>query len=217
MEIKRTISKVVYRLESKPDGGFIARSSDPGTPPLEAPTRDELQGKIQATISANLAAEFTSLKLPAENEQLKFAFHIEAKPGGGFVARSTDPSQPPIEGATQEEVKQRLAEKLAGMLGNDVLPELSQALGKPTDSGDVKVVVNRQVGLSTRFGSPMPTLSDVQELPGTVQAEGVNESIVDLNRNRPIISSAGGNWGLFRFLVALLVLGAMAYFFLHYR
>lgn len=85
------------------------------------------------------------------------------------------------------------------MLGNDALPELSQALEKPLDSGDVKVVVNRKVGLSTRLGSHKPTLRDVQGLPGTVQGQDVNESIVDLNRNRPIIPSAGGNWVFFDF------------------
>jgi len=218
MEIKRTISKVIYRIEPKPEGGFIARSSDPGTPPLEASTREELQRKILAAINATLDAEFPRLNLPVENKQLKFAFHIEAKPGGGFMAHSTDPSQPPIEGATREEVEQHLAERLAGALGNNLLPELSQALGKPNDSGDVKVFVNRKVGFGASLGSHKLTLGNVRGFPSfsTIQAQDVkNESGVDLASNSPIVPEAAGNWRLFRFLLGLLALAALIYFFLH--
>ena len=94
MELKRIITKFTYRIEPKPEGGFIAHASDPSLPPLEAPTRLELQQKIQANISAALAAEFPGLKLPAENQELKFNFHIEAKPGGGFIIHSHDPGAP---------------------------------------------------------------------------------------------------------------------------
>jgi len=71
VELKRIITKFTYRIESKPEGGFIAHASDPSLPPLEAPTRLELQQKIQANISAALAEEFPGLKLSADNQQLK--------------------------------------------------------------------------------------------------------------------------------------------------
>jgi len=218
MEFKRTISKVIYRIEPKPEGGFIARTSDAGTPPLEAPTRMELQEKIQAAIRATLATEFPGLKLPLENKELKYSFHIEPKAGGGFIAHSTDPGQPPIEGATHEEVQQTLAEKLAGALGGYLLPELSQALGTPINSGDVKVFVNRRVSFTTGTGS-QPTAGGAQGLPpaGPVPAEdGKNDGIVELANNSPIVPVAAGNW-TFRFLLALIILAALAYFFLHYR
>src|SRR5205807_427003 len=85
---KRIITKFTYRIEPKPEGGFIAHASDPSLQPLEAPTRLELQQKIQANISAALAAEFPGLKLPTENQELKFNFHIEAKPGGSFTTQA---------------------------------------------------------------------------------------------------------------------------------
>src|SRR6266550_4165865 len=129
----------------------------------EAPTRLELQQKIQANISAALAAEFPGLKLPAENQELKFNFHIEAKPGGGFIIHSHDPKEAAVEGATHEEIEHPFAEKLAGVLGKYFMPELSQALANQGGSGDVKVFVNRQ-SFTTQTGSPKLTLGDTQYL-----------------------------------------------------
>src|SRR5205807_9887900 len=41
MEIKRLITHFTYRIEPKPEGGFIAHAADPSVPPLEASTREE--------------------------------------------------------------------------------------------------------------------------------------------------------------------------------
>ena len=220
MEIKRTLSKIVYRIEPKPEGGFIARASDPEVPVLEAPTREELQQKIQAAICATLAAQFPGLKLPLENKELKYSFHIEAKPGGGFIAHSSDPSQATIEGATHEEVEHHLAEKLAGALGSYFLPELSQALGAQVNAGDVKVFVNRKVSFTAKAGSHKLTLGDAQDIPQAEirQAQDVrNESVGNRQGNSPIVPVEGFNWRLFRFLLALVVLAAVMYFFLRFR
>ena len=65
MDIKRIISTFTYRIEAKPEGGFVARASDPSLPPLEAPTRQELQQKIQANISAAMSKEFPGLSHPS--------------------------------------------------------------------------------------------------------------------------------------------------------
>ena len=40
----------------------------------------------------------------------KYAYKIEPNPAGGFIARPTDPTVPPIEGATREEVQQKIRE-----------------------------------------------------------------------------------------------------------
>jgi len=56
MELKRLITHFTYRIEPKPEGGFVARASDPTLTPLEAPTREELQQKIQANIKPALGA-----------------------------------------------------------------------------------------------------------------------------------------------------------------
>ena len=127
MELKRLITHFTYRIAPKPEGGFIAHATDPTVPPLEAPTREELQQKIQADIAAGLAAEFPGLKLPLENQELKFAFHIECKPGGDFAIHSADPNIQSIEGATHEDIESHFAEKLIAFAGKHFMPELSQA------------------------------------------------------------------------------------------
>src|SRR5260370_33347054 len=89
--VKRIMKMFTYHIEAKPDGGFIAHASDPNLPPLEAPSRMELQQKIQAKISATLTAEFPGLNLPAESQQQVLDLHIEAQPGGGFLLHASDP------------------------------------------------------------------------------------------------------------------------------
>jgi len=119
VDLKRVITTFTYRIEAKPDGGFIAHASDPNVPLLEAPTREELQQKIQTTIAAAVAEQFPGLKLPAEGQPFKFDFHIKAKPGGGFSLHShnRDPNAAAIEGATHADIELPFAEKIAGVLG----------------------------------------------------------------------------------------------------
>src|SRR6266853_615348 len=124
MELKRLISHFTYRIEPKPEGGFIAHPSDPTVPPLEASTREELQQKIQANIGAALAPEFPGLKLPLENNQLKFSFHVEHKPGGGFIFQSNDGTGPPIAGATHAHIATHFPDQLATYLATHLPPQL---------------------------------------------------------------------------------------------
>jgi hypothetical protein len=210
MELKRLITHFTYRIEPKPEGGFIAHASDPTVPPLEAPTREELQQKIQANISAALAAEFPGLKLPLENKELKFAFHIEHKPGGGFTIQSTDGKGAPVEGATHEEIESHFAEKIVGLLGKHLTPELFQALGSQLGSGDVKVFVDRKVSFSE--GSPPLTLGDA----GSIQADHARSTgVVNPADSSPITPEASGSRTIFRFVLTLLIVAALMYFFLH--
>src|SRR5260370_5625371 len=173
--VKGKMKMFTHHIEAKPDGGFIAHASDPNLPPLEAPSRMELQQKIQAKISATLTAEFPGLKLPAESQQQVLDFHIEAKPGGGFLLHSSDPNAAPVEGATHEEIEHPFAEKVAGALGKYFLPELSEALRKQGNVGDVKVFVNRKVGFAVGTGSHQLTFGKTQDLKNSpaLQAEGL--------------------------------------------
>jgi hypothetical protein len=235
MELKRLVTHFTYRIEPTPEGGFIAHATDPTVPPLEAPTREELQRKIQANIAAGLASEFPGLKLPLENQDLKFAFHIERKPGGGFAIHSADPNAKSIEGATHEEIEGHFAEKLIAFVGKHFMPELSQALATQGNSGDIKVFVNRKTGINLNAGSHTLSSDIARELlpTGSIQPDdakiedaklgdakttiatfgGVGEPI----GNSPITPEPSSRWTIFRFLLALLIIGAMMYFFLHYR
>jgi hypothetical protein len=218
MELKSLITHFTYRIEPKPEGGFIAHTTDPTVPPLEAPTREELQRKIQENIAAGLASEFPGLKLPLENQQLKFAFHIERKPGGSFAIHSADPDAPLIEGATHEEIESHFAEKLIAFVGKHFIPELSQALAAQ-GSGDVKVFVNRKTGFTVNAGSHTIQTDDVTKedakLVETKTANARLGSVGDAMDNSPITPETSSSWTIFRFLLALLIIAAMMYFFLH--
>lgn len=214
MDLKRIISTFTYRIEPNPQGGFIAHATDPSLPPIEAPTREELQQKIQANISAGLAREFPGLNLPSGNlpsgnKGPKFAFHIEAKPGGGFSLHSHDPNATTIEGASHEEIEYPFAEKLAGVVGKYLLPELSQALAKQGGTGDIKVFVDRKVSFTANPDSQKPTFGGTQNFQpsGTLQPPSID--------NSPLTFEKSKSWPIFRFLLALLVAAVLVYFFLH--
>jgi hypothetical protein len=233
MELKRLITHFTYRIELKPEGGFIAHATDPTVPPLEAPTREELQRKIQANIAAGLASEFPGLKLPLENQELKFAFHIERKPGGGFAIHSADPNAQPIEGMTHEEIENHFAEKLIAFVGKHFMPVLSQTLAAQGNSGDIRVFVTRKTGFNA--GSQTSRLGIVRDLPpaGSLQPDDAKiedarlgdakttnanfGSVGDTIGNSPITPESSSSWTIFRFLLASLIIAALMYFFLYHR
>ena len=154
------------------------------------------------------------------NKELKFDFHIETKPGGGFSLHSHDPNATTIEGASHEEIEHPFAEKLAGVVGKYFLPELSQALAKQGGSGDIKVFVERKVSFTANPGSQKPTFGSTQDLnpAGTPQPQGAtSRDIIDAGNNSPITYEASSSWPIFRFLLTLLVIAALMYFFLHHH
>jgi hypothetical protein len=226
MELKRLVTQFTYRIEPKPEGGFVAHATDPTIPVLEAPTREELQRKIQATIAAGLAKKFPGLKFPAEGEKLKFAFHIERKPGGGFTIHSGDANTPAIEGATHDDIENHFAEKLTGFVGKCVMPELMQALAQQGNGTDIKVVVNRQT-FSTKAGSNTLGLDAAKTFTsGPIQANGAKVGDAEFSNrpganfgtidNAPLTPEAG-NWKVFRFLLAVIIVAVFMYFFAHHR
>jgi hypothetical protein len=48
-----------------------------------------------------------------------FTFRIEPKPGGGFIAHATDPSVPPLEAATREELQQKIQAQIRVALSQE--------------------------------------------------------------------------------------------------
>ena len=148
MEIKRLAAKYVYRIEPKPEGGFIARASDPNVPPLEAATRDELQQKIQSTVLAGLGVDFPGLKLPAGSGEMKFSFHVEKQPDGSFDIHSSDPSAAPLNAASHDQVESHFAEKLIEFAGKHMLQGVPEALRAQMASGDIKVFIKKSSGFT---------------------------------------------------------------------
>ena len=228
MELKRLISHFTYRIEPKPGGGFMAHPSDPSVAPIEAPTREELQKKIQENILAGLSAQFPGLKLPVENEELRFAFHIERKPEGGFVIHSSDPNAEPIEVLTHNDMESHFAEKIIGFVGKHLTPELSQALAAQGNSGDIKVFVNRKTGVTVNAGSHTLSLGLARNLTAPTSMSKTTTIIEAANAkprdgssggmiNTPIVPEASSSGKVFRFLLLVLVAAALVYFFFHYR
>jgi hypothetical protein len=230
MEIKRLITQFTYRIEPKPEGGFVARATDANVPPLEAPTREELQQKIQATVMAGLAEQFPGLKLPLQGQETKFNFHIESKPGGGFALHSGDPGTQPVEG-TQEQIESHFAEQLIG-LAEKFSPELRQALTNQGANGDVKVFVDRKtftvkggprslsLSLGGAFLPTSPLSSGGPSASNAVSGEVTNPDAASTGSvisNAPITPERSDTWTVFLFLLTVVVIGALIYFFLYHR
>ncbi len=230
MEFKHLITQFTYAIVPKAEGGFIAHASDPNVPPLEAPTREELQQKIQATIMAGLAERFPGLKLPLQGQENKFNFHIESKPGGGFALHSADPGVQPVEG-TQEQIESHFAEKIIG-LAEKLSPELRQALESQGVNGDVKVFVDRKTftvkrgsrSLSLSLGADLlPTSPLPSGGPGAsnvVSGEVTNPDAAGVGgtiSNAPITPERSDTWTVFLFLLTVVVIGALIYLFHYHR
>jgi hypothetical protein len=232
MELKRLISHFTYRIEPKPGGGFIAHASDPSVVPLEAPTREELQKKIQENIFAGLSAQFPGLKLPLENHDLQFAFHIERKPEGGFAICSSDPHAEPVEVLTHNDMESRFAEKIIGFVGKHLTPELSQALSAQGNSGDINVFVNRKSSVTVNAGShtfslglarngttpnPISSAATMMEAGNANPTDSISGRLGATISNPAIIPETNSSGKILRFLFLVIVSGVLAYFFSHHR
>jgi len=221
MEIKRLITHFTYRIEQKPGGGFIAHASDPALPPLEAPTRMELQHKIQDNINTALAKEFPGLKLP---ENKRISFHLERQADGGFAFHSSDPNAQNTS-ATHEEVENHFAEKMFSLFGKQIIshlpPEFAAQL--PPDlagqigSGNVKVFVERKVGGQTETSVSASTLP-ISAQTGTPQSDSPISNTnfgVNASDNSPITPGRDNSGAVLRFLIAAVVIIAAMYFYIH--
>lgn len=231
MDLKRLVTQFAYHIEPKPEGGFVARASDPSIPPLEAPTREELQKKIQERIFAGLAQEFPGLKLSADGTQRQFAFHVERKPGGGFEIHSSDPNVEVIHAATEHDLQSHLLEKVLNLAGQRLMPELAKAIAPNGLSGDIKVVVNRKTAVTFNAGSrgmtfaltkdsaqPGATQSSVQAAP--LASAAPTPDFTNLNPGddaSPIIPEPSNFGRVVRIALAAALVVAIVYFFVLHR
>ena len=97
MDIKTTTTKFSYRIQPKPEGGFVGIPSDPAMETIEGSTKEEVEQKIQAKISDMIGAQLpTSLKLGGINVTVnhKLNFTTRTQSGPALCAsRQTDTSQ----------------------------------------------------------------------------------------------------------------------------
>ena len=219
MDLKRLITQFAYRIEPKPEGGFIAHATDPSIPPLEAPTRQELQKKIQERIFAAISAEFPALKLPPDGSQRQFAFHIERTPEGSFSIHSADPNADVIHASTDDELQNHFLQKIVGFAGKHFMPELQQALAAQ-GTADVKIVLNGKTAVT--LGSNQANLAGLPQDPqlatqssapptaATLTDAGISRTI----DNSPITPERSNFGTILKLALALLVIASLIYIFL---
>jgi hypothetical protein len=237
MEIKRLVSKYVYRIEPKPEGGFIARPSDANVPPLEAATREELQQKIQSTILAGLGTDFPGLKLSSQSGDLKFAFHVEKQPDGSFDIHSSDTASCPVNAPNHDQVESHFAEKLISFMGKHMLQGAPEGLRAQLSSGDIKVFIHKSSGftittkqdgnaaqfrsLSQLFGDTQPGARPASSLGPGASGSFVSNSSASVGTNPEIDSSpitpASEGGKFLRILLVLTILAAVLFFFLRHH
>ena len=219
MDLKRLITQFAYRIEPKPEGGFIAHATDPSIPPLEAPTRQELQKKIQDRIFAAISSEFPALKLPTDGSQRHFAFHIERTPEGSFSIHSADPNADVIHASTDDELQNHFLQKIVSFAGKHFMPELQQALAAQ-GTADVKIVLNGKTAVT--LGSNQANLAGLPQDPqlatqssapptaATLTDAGISRTI----DNSPITPERSNFGTILKLALALLVIASLIYIFL---
>ena len=228
MEIKHLVSKYVYRIESKPEGGFVARATDPNAPTLEAATREELQQKIQSTVLAGLGADFPGLKLSSPSAEPRFSFHVEKRPDGGFDVHSSDQPSGPLNAASHDEVESHFAEKMLAFVGKHMLEGAPEALRAQLTSGDIKVFIKKNSGFTVSPDALSAMLDGGSSSP---QATAVDGNSVGITSNSPVtlgssatpvdsspitpVSEGGGKF--LRILLALAILAGVIFLFLRHR
>ena len=220
MDIKRLITHFTYRIEQKPGGGFIAHASDPNLPPIEAPTRMELQHKIQDNINAALATEFPGLKLP---ENKRVSFHLERQADGALAFHSSDPTAQGAGPSTHEEVESHFAEKMFSLFGKQIIahlpPEIASQLppevSAQLSSGNIKVFVEKKVSIHTSAGPSEVTKTSFQPSGEAISAptSAANFSIQSTT-DSPITPERGSSGKFLRLLLALAVIIGMMYLYL---
>jgi hypothetical protein len=226
MELKHVVTKFLYCIEPKPGGGFIATCKDSSAPPIEGATREEVQQKIQETIAKDLATQFPSLKPLLETNDLKLSYHIESKPGGGYIVHHGDPGHEPIESSTWEKIEGLAESKLVDMLLKKFPPDVSQQVTERLNSGGLDIVVNKKINVTTRrtgslapiFAKDIASLStDSFSQSDKMLSSSTNPTVSnpDEVNQSPITYETSASGKIFGILVALLALAGIFYFFLH--
>jgi len=221
MEIKRTISRVIYRIDPKPEGGFIARCDDPTVPALEAASRFELEQQIRDKITSEVESQIPGLKISLEKKIVSF--------GNQSVGDSI--SQPGAEdGGAMPAVEKWITDKAVTLVEKNLPPELIEQLENQKLSGNVNIKVTK-FGGKTNFrreyvipnGNAGQVLSRFftgrQKNSGALKPSNpvsASFSGTNLDSTSPI-TPVSGSGPFLRFLLAAIVLVGILFFFLYLK
>jgi hypothetical protein len=97
---------------------------------------------------------------------LKLHYHVEAKPGGGFIihhgdAQSASSTHQPIEGSTSEHLENLIESKLLSTLMDRLPPELHQQITDKLNAGGLDIDVNRKITVTTKAGDALTPIFDI--------------------------------------------------------
>ena len=217
MELKTVLSKFIYRIEAKPGGGFIATCKDPAAPAIEGATREEVQQKIQENIAANLATQFPALKSALEAKGVTLHYHVEPKPGGGFIVHHDDAAHDSADHSTHGGIESFIESKIFSAFMDRLPPELLHQIGDKLNSGGLDIEINRTVTSSASAASGVPHFSPVLGEVGTTSADlqtadAINQSpILRYDSDSPVKYEKNSFGTFLRLLIAAAALAAIGY------
>ncbi len=208
VNIRHAIARIPYKIEPKPEGGFVARAKDETVAPIEAPTREELTQKILAAVSA----QFPEFKLPADEKDVQVS--VKSKALNKDFSISTNPNEGGGNGNPDNLVSRSL-EKLLGFAAPHLAAELAKQLAAQAGNGSFKVTINKKTALGVNsgpqglsFGAPKDSV--VENAASSVQTLCAGTGMID---GRPITPEPSNFGRVAKFVILALVLAVFAYLY----
>ena len=91
--MERKFSRTIYRIEPKPEGGFIAHCDDPAVPAIEGATKEEVQQQIMArlkeTVGERVSQMEQQLHVPGVNVNVKTEWKVQLRDSTGRLRLDT--------------------------------------------------------------------------------------------------------------------------------
>jgi len=228
MDIANTVSRIAWRIERKPEGGYIARCSDTSVPPLEGATEAEVKEKVREQITAELAAKFPALKIDISKPLSKFA-SFDTK-FDLAVSKPGDPSAQTLEGGVKGAIEHWLTENAVAFVGSQLPPEVIEKLKAQAHEGKVNFTLttttrgsgSSQVStktISLGEGKPLTFGPQDQAASGALQPSApvsASFSNPQLDSGSPITPVSSSN-SFLRFVLAALVVLGLIFLFAHLK
>jgi hypothetical protein len=105
MNLKATMTKLIYRIQPKPEGGFVGIPADPAMERIEGATKEEVQEKIQAKITETIGSQLpASLKLGPLNITINHELNVTTRTEPHTPFAPTPQSDPMVTNLTSEPI-----------------------------------------------------------------------------------------------------------------
>jgi hypothetical protein len=209
IDLKHVIARIPYKIEPKPEGGFIARATDPSVPPIEAATREELTQKILAAVRS----EFPELEIPAGGKNAQVSVQLKTGNDGLFV--STNPN----EAAGTEhpiDMNNPALEKLLSFATKHLAPELAQQLAAQGRTTSFQLTVNNKTAIRVNSGPQGLSFGATKnpEMQNVATENPKLEAGVGIIDGQPITPEPSNFRRTLKFIAWAMILGAFAYLYL---